>query len=259
MCHPEVPGGAPPPAITGVEVRIDVVDGPLPALLVQPAGKSVGAVLLFHDVYGRSPFYESLTARLASAGFTTLLPDFFFREGPLSAQTSDAASERRTRADSRRMLSDGLSAAEWLREKHPGPVATVGFCMGGNYALAIASERAGLSTVCFYGFPGRPIHFAQDKLSPTPIDLVPQIRGPVLGFWGDQDEGAGMDNVKRFEAAMKEHGHDFELHIYKGVGHGFMAASRLEPGGVAYADACDAWTRTINFLRHTFAETQNQG
>jgi len=208
-----------------------------------------------HAVFGRSPFYENLAARVASAGFTTLLPDFFFREGPLPAQTSDAASERRARADSHRMLSDGLTAADWLLERHHWQAATIGFCMGGNYALAMASERDRLSTVCFYGFPGRPIHFTQDKLSPTPIDLVPRIQGPVIGFWGDQDEGAGMDNVKRFATSMKEHGQDFELHIYKGVGHGFMAASQLEPGGFAYDDACDAWTRTISFLRRIFSET----
>jgi carboxymethylenebutenolidase len=120
-------------------------------------------VLIVHDVYGRTPFYESLAARLATAGFTTLLPDFFFREGPLSAPTRHAASERRNRADSRRMLSDGLSAADWLNEKHLGRLGTVGFCMGGNYVLAMASERDHLSTVCFYGFPGRPIHFTQDE------------------------------------------------------------------------------------------------
>jgi carboxymethylenebutenolidase len=151
------------------------------------------------------------------------------------------------------MLSDGLSAADWLNENHLGRLGTVGFCMGGNYVLAMASERDHLSTVCFYGFPGRPIHFTQDELSPTPIDLVPRIRGPVIGFWGDQDEGAGMANVNRFATAMREHGHDFELHVYQGVGHGFMAASQLEPGGLAYEDACDGWTRTVNFLRHSLS------
>lgn len=43
----------------------------------------------------------------------------------------------------------------------------------------------------------------------------------------DQDEGAGMDNVKRFASVMRAHGHDFELQIYKDVGHSFMAASRF--------------------------------
>jgi dienelactone hydrolase len=62
-----------------------------------------------------------------------------------------------------------------------------------------------------------------------------------------------MDNVNRFATAMREHGHDFELHVYQGVGHGFMAASQLEPGGLAYEDACDGWTRTVNFLRHSLS------
>ncbi len=199
-------------------------------------------------MYGRTAFYEHLAGRLAMAGYVVLLPEFFYREGPLPELTSEAASQRRAIADSRRLLRDALGAAEWLRRDHGPRLGAIGFCMGGNYALAMAAERTDLATVCYYGFPGRPIHFAQDPSSPTPIDLVPKISGPVIGFWGDQDQGAGMDNVDRFAKAMRARDAAFELHVYPGVGHGFLARSGLDPNQPDYSDAWDSWSRTLQFL-----------
>jgi dienelactone hydrolase len=42
---------------------------------------------------------------------------------------------------------------------------------------------------------------------------------------------------------------DFEHKIYPGLGHGFLARSNLEPGNEGYDEACDSWTRTIEFYR----------
>lgn len=249
MCHPEVPDGQLAPPTSRMEVEILVGPRPLPALLAYPDSAPRGAVLLLHDVFGRSPFYENVAARLALAGYATLLPDFFFREGPLPEPTAEAASSRRASADSRRLLQDALSAADWLTQRYGQPLGTIGFCMGGNYALAMAAERSGLATVCYYGFPGRAIHFTDDPTGPTPIGLAPRMRGPMIGFWGDQDHGAGMDNVAAFAQAMERHGSEFEHHIYAGAGHGFFAASGLDPDNSQYLSACDAWTRTLTFLR----------
>jgi carboxymethylenebutenolidase len=249
MCHPEVVEGRPALAVKAEEVGIPVAEGELPAMLARPRGETRGSVLIFHDVYGRNSFYKDLARRLASAGYEALLPDFFHHEGALEANTIEAASRRRERADSRRMLSEALTAADWVGDSAEGRIGVIGFCMGGNYALAMAAERADLATVCYYGFPGRPIHFSQDPGGPTPIDLAPAMRGPILGLWGEEDEGVGMDNVTRFAEAMRACGGDFEHHVYPGAGHGFLRLSELEPGHALYDVACDSWTRTVTFLR----------
>ena len=254
MCHPEAVEGRPAFPADADEVGIPVAEGELPALLVRPRGESLGSVLIFHDVYGRSSFYEDLAGRLASAGYRALLPDFFHHEGSLEANTMEAASRRRQRADSRRMLSEALIAADWIGDGVGGRTGVIGFCMGGSYALAMAAERADLATVCYYGFPGRPIHFTQDPDGPTPIDLAPAMRGPVLGLWGEADEGVGMDNVARFAEAMRACGGDFEHLVYPGAGHGFLQLSELRPGHALYDVACDSWTRTVAFLHHHVGE-----
>jgi carboxymethylenebutenolidase len=80
------------------------------------------------------------------------------------------------------------------------------------------------------------------------------MTGPILGFWGDQDQLAGLANVEKLRAELTERGVDFELIIYPGLGHGFMAASGLDPEHAAYDAALDAWTRTVAFLHTHLAD-----
>jgi dienelactone hydrolase len=241
MCHPELAEGQ---SMPGVQAREEVIRLPsgesLPALLAEPEGEPRGAVLVVNDVFGRSPFYESLTRRLAVAGFAAADPEYFFREGPLPEQTREAAMERRQRLDSARAVEDLNAALDWLRREtgREGRLGTIGFCMGGTYVLQLAARRADLASVCFYGFPGSLAAEERER-----------IQGPLLGFWGDQDAGVGMDNVEALRRGLDERGVEHELTIYPGLGHGFMKASGLEPGGEGYDQACEAWTRTLDFYR----------
>jgi carboxymethylenebutenolidase len=255
MCHPEVPAGHAPPDVERVEVEVPLGGGrgTMPALLARPRLKAGAGVLVVPDIYGRSPFYEDLAGRLALAGFTALLPEYFFREGALPERTREAALERRTRLDDARTVVDLSRAIDWLKlqPNAAGRVGTVGFCIGGSLVLLLAAERDDVATVCYYGFPaGGPL----PGTAPTPLDVADRIRGPILGFWGDQDTGVGMENVKQLAAALRARGVDFEHTIYPGLGHGFMAASQLDPDHEAYKAACESWTRTIEFYRRHLEE-----
>ena|SRR6266516_2033353 len=92
MCHPEVPAGQRTPDVIREEVGVPLASGErMPALLARPEGGNGPPVLIINDIYGRSPFYEHLAARLATAGFTALCPEFFLRLGPLPERTREAA------------------------------------------------------------------------------------------------------------------------------------------------------------------------
>jgi carboxymethylenebutenolidase len=119
--------------------------------------------------------------------------------------------------------------------------------MGGTLVLDLAAERDDLATVCYYGFP------AATGVA-APLNLADRMQGPILGFWGDQDAGAGMDNVQQLESLLKARGVEVEFIIYPGLGHGFMAASQLDPAHEAYDAACRSWTRTIEFYRTHIAD-----
>src|SRR6266511_4119215 len=242
MCHPDAPSTASPAPSALREVRVPLATGEeLPALYAHPDHDGPG-VLVVADIYGRAPFYEDLTARLAVAGFHALLPDQFFRQGPLAEQTREAAFARRGQLDDLRALADYRTAIDWLRGQ-PGVVGarvgTIGFCMGGTFVLNLAAERDDLATVCYYGFPQGPR--TSPNPGPAPVDQVGSVHGPVIGFWGDQDEGVGMDNVAKLVEGLKSHGVDFEHEVYPGLGHGFLAQALTSTDHHGHAGAVGSW------------------
>jgi dienelactone hydrolase len=119
MCHPDAPSTPSPAPDTLQEVRVPLPTGEeLPSLYAHPDRDGPG-VLIVADIYGRSGFYEDLAARLAVAGYRALLPEPFFRQGPLAGQGREAAFARRRQLDdlpdARRRLRDAAALAGALR------------------------------------------------------------------------------------------------------------------------------------------------
>ena len=254
MCHQTCPapisGGA---GITERSLDVPGADRTIPAFLARPEGDTAApAVLIIHDIWGANDFYHDLARRLAAEGFVVLLPDFFVREGPLPEQTREQAGARRARHDQVKALADIAAAIDWLvnHDATTGSVGTIGFCMGGTLAmLAAAREPVPDATVAYYGFP------ASDptELAPLqPLAEANQLRSPMLCLWGDQDHGVGMDKVEAYRAALAEADRPFEFVIYPGPGHAFLT---FDPTANHYAEAQDAWHRTLAFLREELSTT----
>jgi carboxymethylenebutenolidase len=250
VCHPEVPAGAPIPDVRVEDALIPVEDGNMPTLLALPERLPAPGILVINDVFGRSPFYDQLARRLAQAGFVAVTPEYFFREGSLPEPTRDAAMARAKQLDFKRWGRDMSAATDWLRGRREvnGRLGTIGFCMGGTQSLLLAARREDIAaTVSYYGFP------ADARTDASPIDLAPKMHGPILGHWGDRDEGAGLDNVEKLRAALEAAGVEHEFHIYPGLGHGFLKASLEDEKTPGYEQACVSWRRTLEFYRRCFA------
>jgi len=250
VCHPEVPVGAPIPDVRVKDATISVEGGAMPGLLALPERTPAPGILIINDVFGRSPFYDQLARRLAQAGFVAATPEYFFREGSLPEPTREAAVARSKRLDFKRWGRDMSAAIDWLRAQSDvnGAVGTIGFCMGGTQALLLAARRDDLAaTVSYYGFP------ADARTDASPIEVAPKMHGPILGHWGDQDAGAGMENVEKLREALEAAGVGHEFHIYPGLGHGFLKASLEDSKTPGYEEACASWRRTLEFYRRSFA------
>jgi carboxymethylenebutenolidase len=248
MCHSDLPPGQATPVVERREVQVPLTHGEAMPALLTSSGAGGPPVLVVADVFGRSPFYDHLASLLAEAGFRALLPDYFFREGPLPERTKEAALGRRAALDEQRTLRDLADAVDWLAaETGAGTVGTLGFCMGATLVLDLASTREGLATVAYYGFPAAP---PAPKAPPRPLDLVDGLRGPVLAFWGDQDAAVGMESVEAYVAAAARSGARFRHRVLPGLGHGFLGAADL-------ADADDpaaaTWREAVGFLREQLA------
>jgi carboxymethylenebutenolidase len=253
MCHPEAPAGAPAWNVTREEVELPLADGPpMPALLTRPLSGGGPAVLIAHDIWGRSPFYEDIAARLAVAGFVALLPDYFAHvsAGPIARGDYEAAFGRRNKVDERVTIAQLGESLVWLQTQRGvtgSKVGLLGFCMGGTLVLDIAATRGDLATASYYAFPAGEKRRAPTHPTP-PIELADHMRGPIIAFWGDQDPLVDMADIERFRRALMVRGVAIDVTIYPGLEHGFLGASRLDPNHSAYVAACDAWTKTLGFF-----------
>lgn len=251
MCHAEIPEGDLREGPARDEA-IPLPDGTsMPAYLALPERGSGPGVLVVPDMYGRSPFYDNLARRVADLGYVALCPEPFHRLGPLAEADFDLAIARRADIDEPEMLKDLDTALTWLggrpevTSKH---MAVIGFCMGGTFALNLAATRDDLASCCFYGFPAGS-HGRVRVAAPAPLDVVADISGPLIGFWGEDDTSVGMDNVVRLVTALAAREVEFHCITYPHVGHGFMAGRAKDER--TQDAARHAWVRMTAFLvRH---------
>ena len=244
MCHDEIPrpvrGGE---SITESAVQVPLANGELPANLFQPANGPAPAVLLFHDIHGVNPFYEDVCRRLALAGYLTLLPDFFFRQGPTD-DSRGANSARKNAMEQSEMLEDIQSALIWLNhyEAATGKIGMIGFCMGGTAVMLAASREPTLqSAVAFYGFPAQ-ARTPTAPLRPVDEDEAANLRAPLLALVGEEDKGVGMDNMDEYDALLTRYGRAHEFVRYPDIGHAFLT---FEPDKPTFSQSQDAWNRTL--------------
>jgi dienelactone hydrolase len=244
MCHSSGLHSLTPKHST-VDVTIPLSTGEsMPASLAQPdeAG-SAPAVLILNDMYGRSEFYDKVAALLADAGYLAVSPELFFRLPPLADYGGrDGARARRKAFDEQRSLSDIVDTLRWLRAhgSTSGPtIGVIGFCMGGTFALNLASSGDDLAAVAYYGFPaGSPNASLVDTTAP--IDQINDLVSPVLAFWGSADAAVGAGPVEEYLRRAEAAGAPVEAEVHEGLGHGFMASSDPRVN--------TSWEKTLSFL-----------
>lgn len=187
-------------------------------------------VLLLHSFWGLTSSVKRLADELADHGFTVMAPDINFGELPESEQD---ALDHLGAASPDRLASLVLSAAGLLYEKaSDGPIAIVGFGMGGSLALWASVRLPELVTaaVSFYG--SQQIDFAGS-------------RSAYLIHLAEVDEYISDDEAVFMEATMGLEDLPVEVIHYPGTQHGFC-----EPDGDTFdPDAFEeAWRRSIEFV-----------
>jgi len=126
-------------------------------------------------------------------------------------------------------------------------VGVTGFCWGGSTTIQFAAHDKNLrAAVAWYGPPGR--SYRDEPKPVTGFDVATDIACPFLGLFGEEDRNPTPEDVRKFEAALKQHNRNVEIVIYPGAGHAFHADYRQSYRAEA---AKDAWTRCVGwFGRH---------
>jgi carboxymethylenebutenolidase len=215
------------------------------ALADTPEPRSDTGVVILPDVRGLYRFYEELAERFAQAGYPAIVIDYFGRTAGLGPR--DDAFEywpHTLQTEHATIQADIAAGVQALRERtRARRVVVVGFCFGGTVAfLAAANPDLDLAgAIGFYGGmdPGK-----RDMKLPSPVDLAPQTRVPVLGLFGGADQGIPAERVAAYTDALADAGVEHDIHVYPGAPHSFFDRKFEE----FRAESEDAWRRVLAFL-----------
>ncbi len=222
--------------------RVGTHDGDgFDAFLALPASDSGPGVLLFQEIFGVNDNMRGLAARLADAGYLTLVPDMFWRL-ERNFERADESGMADGMALAQRMDrglagADMASALAHLRELPgcTGRVGAVGFCLGGTLTYACAAG-AGDSLDAAVAYYGSGIH--------TMLDLAGSISCPQIFHYGDADPYIPPEEVALVEQAFADRA-DVTVHHYD-AGHAF--SNWNAPSMYDEAAAELAWGRTLDFF-----------
>ena len=124
-------------------------------------------------------------------------------------------------------------------------IGIIGFCFGGRVAFYAAAKVPGIAASAVYYGGGIIPREGSPVGSPNLLDDAGSISGPVIGFFGDQDQAIPVEQVKEIEGTLKQLGKDAQITLYEGAGHGFFCDER---GSYHEASAKDAWSKTVDFF-----------
>jgi carboxymethylenebutenolidase len=208
-------------------------------------------VVMLPDVWGLGDHTRDLARRLAAAGFAVLALDIYRKTGKGGFADPAAAMAWIGELSDPTILETIQEGVDFLAS-HPGVggrrVGITGFCMGGQYTLLAACTCRGLSACApFYGMVRYAAGLDPVRKPRSPLDAIPDLTCPVLGFYGEDDPIIPVADVRELEARLGAGSHPAEIRLYAGAGHAFMNSTRPEMHRPA-ADA-DAWSRLVPFLR----------
>ncbi len=230
------------------ETKIPVSDGEIPAYYAKPAGrKNVPVVLVVQEIFGVHEHIKDVARRFAKAGYLAVAPELYARQGDVSRlENIDEIVAIVRKVPDAQVMSDLDAAARWAA-KNGGDakkLAVTGFCWGGRIVWLYASHNPALKAgVAWYGgLEGQPV----DLRPKNAIDLVKDLKAPVLGLYGGADAGIPNESVDRMRAALKAAGNPSQIITYPDTPHGFLADYRPSYREEA---AEDGWRRLMEWLR----------
>ena len=202
-------------------------------------------VLVIPEVWGMHEHIKDVTRRFAREGFLGITFEPYAREGGTLQLPDQAEVMRVANSVPDAQAMGDLDALEAYAKQHASAradrIGVTGFCRGGMYTLLYAAHNRDMkAAVPWYG----PIKPAKTPGIRTvgPLDVAAQIKCPVLGLYGEADQGIPVPDVKEMEAALKAAGTTAEFVIYPGAPHAFNADYRPSYRPEA---AKDGWTRCV--------------
>jgi carboxymethylenebutenolidase len=197
------------------------------AYVSRPTGAATGpGIVAVHHMPGWDEFYREFCDRLARHGYSVICPDLYCRFGHGSPDDIAAKARADGGAPDEQVVADLAAAREWLlaQPSSNGKTGIIGTCSGGRHSLLTACRSTGWDAVA--DLWGGGVIMNKEDLSPArpvaPIDYIGDLSAPLLGLFGNDDRYPTPEQVDQLEAALSQHGKDYEFHRYDGASHGFF-------------------------------------
>jgi carboxymethylenebutenolidase len=237
--------------LTVGEAKVKVADGEMPVYFARPANvQNPPVILVAMEIFGLHEYIKDVTRRLAKAGAFAVAPDYYFRKGEDLTKITEIPKLMpivNTKPDAE-LLSDLDATVAWAKSQggDTARLGIMGFCRGGRTVWEYAAHRGDLKAgVAFYGSLVDPD--GQKALWPkSATQLAPEMKAPVLGLYGEADQGIPVTQVDAMKAALQGAGKTFEIKIYPGAPHGFHADYRQSYRKDA---AEDGWNQMLAWFK----------
>ncbi len=186
------------------EVMLTVGGTKVPVYIAQPEGKTdLPVVLVISEIFGVHEHIADVARRFAKAGYLAMAPELFVRQGDVNqfGNIPDLIKEVIAKTPDAQVMGD-LDACVAYAKANGGSdrVGITGFCWGGRIVWLYAAHANVKAGVAWYG---RLVNSFNPTLQPkNPIDLVADIKGPVLGLYGGKDEGIPLEGVEKMKVAL---------------------------------------------------------
>ena len=231
------------------EVKIPTPDGEIPAYRAQPSsGGPFPVVLVVQEIFGVHEHIKDVCRRFAKLGNLAIAPELYARQGDVSKITDfkEIISKVVSKVPDQQVLQDLDATAAWAGTSGGDlqKLAITGFCWGGRIVWLYAAHNPNLKAgVAWYGRLDSP----KDDLHPAnPVDLVAELKAPVLGLYGGADSGIPNEHVAAMQEKLKAAGKPSEIVLYPDTPHAFFADYRLS---YREAAAKDGWAKLMAWFK----------
>lgn len=200
------------------------------------------AVIIYMDMWGVREELLDIARRVATVGYYCMVPDLYYRKGRvrnafrnergqmLSFEKLDEKSKRAVLApmqdltdamvveDTASML-DFMDRGEPVR---PGPVGSIGYCMGGRHVLCVAGKfpRRLRASACMHG-----VNIVTDRKDSPHLSAM-MAEGELYCGYAERDKFAPPAVIRTFDEALRGCNVRYRYEVHRGAEHGYALPDR---------------------------------
>ena len=217
-------------------VEIPTKHGTATTFIVHPERDGAHPVVLFFmDAPAIREELRDMARRIATAGYYVMLPNLYYRSGVM--ELGDLPPPATPEAGLARMfelmgsltiplvMDDGDALLEFA-DRDPaasnGKIATLGYCMSGQYAVCFAARYPDrvAAAASIYG-----VQLVTDKAD-SPHLAAQKTKAELYFACAETDRWAPLEMVEALDHSMKSNNINAEVELYAGVEHGFAFPQR---------------------------------